>query len=186
MKSNNDAKENILKGINRKLKIRAIKISAISIVTCLLIVIILYFIFWVKQVPISADIFKNVSIETKLETINELDSKELMYNHLVYNINRNIFYGDMHFYVENNDKNNISSLYFYMSENYVQKLKNKNLGTHFPLEEVNVSILLYPDLCNTDKINEITKVYYLIYNYNNFKQEEFNKIKSEAVLLWQK
>lgn len=188
MKSNEEVKANILRGVSYKIKKREIKIVIVSIIVSLLIVSILYFLFFAKKIPIEVTRFKNVSIERSNATINQLDSRELPYNNLIFSIDLTLFNVEREFYVENNDSDNTSTLYFYMSQNYIQQIRNKKIREEITTEEnlIETHMLLYPKLCHTDKIHEITKVYYLIYDYKNLKQEEFNKAKSEAVLLWEK
>lgn len=187
MEDRDQAKANILKGVNKKIKRRGINIAIITVITCLIIGSIIYFVFFAKQEPIEANILKNVEIETRMETINQLDSRQLPYNHLAFKVDRVLFDTEHHLYVENDDNNNTASLYFYMSQNKMQKAKNEKMEKTQKIEEsISTDILLYPELCNTDKINEITKIYYLVYDYDNIKQDEFNKAKSEAILLWEK
>ena len=187
MENKDQAKENILKGVNQKIKRRGIMIALISIITCIVVGIFVYFIFFAKQVPIDAKFFKDVNIEIRMETINELDSRKLPYHHLAFTINRTLLNVERHLYVENDDQNNTATLYFYISENAIQKAKNDKLDKKYSTEEsISTNMLLYPELCKTDKINEITKVYYLVYDYNKIKQDEFDKAKAEAILLWEK
>lgn len=225
MEMNDNAKANILKGVSRKLKIRGIKIAVISIIVCVLIGAIAYFLLFIKQTPISADRFKEVSIERKLATINQIDDRQLLYNHLNFTLDQNIWYSlldkNMYLYVENSDKDDSASLYFYISESYMQKVKHKNMDSKM-LKQLNQDMLtldqntldqidnaqverlrqelsdkdrnrsfdflLTTDLCQTNNghINEVTKVYYLVYDYHHMNQEKFDKAKSNATLLWEK
>lgn len=186
MENYDTAKMNILKGVNRKLKIKGIKIAIGSIVACILVGLIAYLWLFVKQNPIDVAVFSNVKIEIKMATINELDNRELPYNHLVFNMNRSVVYRNQDFYIENNE-DNTSSLYFYMSESYMGKRESEKWQRKYSSDKiVNGDILLYPGSCKVDKINEITKVYYLFYDYNNISEKEFEKAKSKAVLLWEK
>lgn len=189
MENQDKAKDNILKGVNRKLKIRERKIALISITFCILIGIVVYLVFFVKQTPINVNIFKDVRIERRLSTINQIDDGELQYNHLVFNIDKNISIASFaktnvhYFHIKNNEDNSSVELYFYMTENYMQKSKSK-LKQPIP-----VDIMLNPELLSTNKYSifkEITKVYYLVYDYDNFNQQDFDEAKSQAVLLWKK
>lgn len=185
MESQEKIKDNILKGVNKKLRIREIKIAIISIIFCILVGIVIYVLVFVKQTPINAETFKNVHIERRLESINEVSSEELQYNHLVFTINKDIFYSlsNAHYYIEDSENDNSVILYFYMTENYMQKSKSK-LEQSMP-----VDIMLNPELLITNKYSifkEITKVYYLVYDYNNFNQQDFDNAKNQAVLLWEK
>lgn len=225
MESKEQAKIEILKGVNRKIRRRGIRIATISVIICLIIGSIAYFLLFVKQTPIEAKSFREVSIETKLETIQQLDTKELSYNHLKFTVDHNIWYSltesNAHFYVENNDDENTATLYFYISESYMQKKKGEKINEEM-LKSLEQSIeetkhnetekydqeqterlrqelssedksntwdmLLTPSICKTNNghINEITKVYYLVYDYDNMKQEQFNQVKETATLLWEK
>lgn len=225
MENSNDVKSNILNKVNRKIKVRGLKISFFSIITCLLIVAILYILLFVKQTPISADSFKEVSITQKKEIINPISGQESLYNHLHFTVDHNIWYSvtesNAHFYAENNDDQNFATLYFYISESYMQKWKgqkqnqetlkilNQDVKKSDPenlqkfdqeqlqrlrQELVNEEqsspwdILLVSPLCqsNRDHINEITKVYYLVYDYDKINQETFDTAKKDAILLWEK
>lgn len=201
--NNEKAKENILKGVNKKIKIRGVRIAFISCIICLVIAGIIYFQFFVIQKPISenlfngteiiyengygkilnVDKFSDVKVDLKLETINEVDKRELPYNHLYIPIKESLLFSlktNGHFHIKNNT-DNTATLYFYMSETLVQKnYCNDSFGWY-------VDVLVTPDLCKTDEfINEITKVYYLVYDYDNFNEQEFQNNKTKAVLLWEK
>lgn len=221
MEDNEKGKENILREVNRKIKMRGIRISIITIIICILIGAIAYCFLWGKKTPIDAKCFKDVRIETKLETIHQMDNRELIYNHLKFTINTNLWYAfsNAYFYVENKDDQKSAELYFYISESYMQKLQgqkqnkemlktlNQEIQKSDQMENVDQEqlqrlrqeleqgdrsipsdILLTPELCktNTGKINEITKVYYLVYDYDHIDQEKFEKAKSNALLLWEK
>jgi len=187
MKQDYETKANILKKVNKKIKIREIKIAIITVLICLLIGIGIYFILFGWHTPISSSKLKNVRIETKRQTIGELDARELEYNQLCFDCNELYWYKNLKFYVENDDQENTATLYFYlMGENNIEKMKRKNNRLYDSNNIINCNILLYPKLCNTDKINEITKVCYLIYNYEHLNKEEFNEAKTSAIVLWEK
>ena len=187
MNKNEETKVNILKKVNKKIQRREIRIVLVTVLICLVIAIAVYFSLFKLRIPLSIETFKNVRIETKLETIGELDDRELEYSHLCFDENELHWYQQMEFYIENDDKENTSTLYFYMSENRIEKMKNKDIGgIHEKNNIINCSILLYPQLCRTDKINEITKVCYLVYDYENIDKEDFNKVKNSATVLWEK
>ena len=129
----------------------------------------------------------NISIVTNLEKIVELDNRELEYNYLCFDINELHWNEDFEFYVENDEQENTATLYFYMtSESNIEKIRNKNRNLHNASNLINTKILLYPELCNTDKINKITKVCYLIYNYKHINKMEFEEAKISAITLWRK
>lgn len=186
MNENDEIKMDILRKVNKKIQRRELKMILITITLCVLIVIILYFILFEFKEPLSSDLFRNVRIETNLAVINELDNRELEYSNLCFYVNEVHFLKDMEFYVENNDKDNTSTLYFYLEESNIQKIKNKNDRIHKNSNVINCRILLYPELCKTDKINEITKVCYLVYNYKYINKEKFNEAKKSAIILWEK
>lgn len=187
MNKNDETKVNILKRVNKKIQRRERKIVLVTVLICLMIGIAVYFSLFKLRTPLIGETFKNVRIETKLETIGELDNRELEYSHLCFDVNELYWYNKMEFYIENN-KENTSTLYFYMSESNIEKIKNKNIDDqiHEKNNVINCNILLYPKLCKTDKINEITKVCYLVYDYENMNKEEFNKAKASAKVLWEK
>lgn len=218
MKKDNLAKENILKGIKRKLRLRTMKIIGISILSCIGIAFFGYYILFVQQHPLRAEQFSDVSIKRVVETINEMDNRELTYNHLNFTVDQEIWYSliqerDNHFYIEKNKDNQTSSLYFYLSESYVQRYQNKKFrkdrieylkstiqteeeynrleatGAFDETKGLTIGMLLNTKDCNTDietVTTEITKVYYLVYNYEHIKPEKFNRAKEEATLLWEK
>lgn len=200
MENKDEAKVNILKAVNHRVKMRGIRIAVISIIACILVGAIVYYMLFVKQTPYSAESFNSVRIEMKMETINQISDEYLPYNHLIFaSDNASILMRDsnMNFYVENSD-DNTSTLYFYFSQSYMQKVEaQKNVdkfkkrviqdGGEYD-ESYEADILLSTAICQTNNgnINEITKVYYLVYDYDNINQEKFNEEKSEAVLLWEK
>lgn len=189
MENQDKVKDNILKGVNKKLKIRSIKIAITSIIVCTLIGIVGYLLLRTPIIRIdimNADSFKNVSIETRMQTITEVDDKELLYNHFFIDLTDSMISAmneKTHFYVKNNS-DNTAILYFYISENYIKEDDNSRIFKY------NVDMLLHPhnpNILKTDNfISEITKVYYLVYDYDNFNQQDFDKVKDEAVLLWEK
>lgn len=199
MEIEDKAKVNILKGVNQKLKMRGIRIAIISIVTCILIGASAYFMLFVKQTAFNSEAFKDVKIEIKMATINQLSDEELPYNHLIFNSDDSLMYVNTHFHIENNEENKTSTLYFYVTQSYMQKKEEQNAKKKFKKEwmkynperdwvdvPTQVDIMLNTVTCNIDHINEVAKVYYLVYDYDNFNQQNFNKAKSEAVLLWDK
>jgi len=204
MNSKDNAKANILKGVSQKLKIKRIKVALISIVSCLSIGLIAYIMLFVKQTPVSVADFKdanatheitpgdgkplgvnefyNVKIELKRQTINEVDNRELPYNVLFLPVRENLLFStkNYHFYAENHT-NGTATLYFYMSQSLIQKMHTPDSGKAY------LEMLLYPELCHTEEtLNEITNVYYLVYNYDNMNKADFDKAKTEATLLWSK
>lgn len=200
MENNDEAKDNILKKVSYKIRMRGIMIAIISVISCIFIVAIAYSMLFIKQTPYSAKSFNNVRIETKMETINQISDECLPYNHLIFtsdNTHMLMFDSNMNFYVENDD-DNTSTLYFYFSKSYMQKISSQKDADKFKErvqkdgveynESHEANILLSTAICQTDngKINEITKVYYLVYDYDNIDKEKFNEEKSKAVLLWEK
>lgn len=200
MKNIDKAKENILKEVNRKIKIQGIKIAIISVVICILIGAATYFMLFVKQTYYGAESFSNVRIERKMETINQISDELLPYNHLIFTSNNRLMSNsNMNFYVENN-ADNTATLYFYFSQSYMQKVEEQKRidkfkkevienGGKYNNESYESDILLSIAICKTNNgsnINEITKVYYMIYNYANVKEEQFEKAKENAILLWEK
>lgn len=200
MENKDEAKSNILKAVNHKVRMRGIRIAVISIITCILIGVIVYYILFVKQTPYSAESFNSVRIEMKMETINQISDEYLPYNHFIFaSDNTSILMHDsnMNFYVENGD-NNTSTLYFYFSQSYMQKVEAQKSVDKFKKyviqdggeydESCEANILLSTAICQTNNgnINEITKVYYLVYDYNHINQKKFDEEKSKAVLLWEK
>lgn len=201
MDNNNKTKENILKGVNRKIKIQGIKIAIISTVICILIGAITYFMLFIRQNPYPPDIFDSIRIEMKMETINQISDEFLPYNHLIFISDNTTMLTDdldMNFYVENRN-DNTATLYFYFSQSYMQKIDAQKKvdkfkkyviqnGGKYQEESYESDILLSTAICQTNNgsIYEITKVYYLVYNYDNLKEEKFNKDKEKATLLWEK
>lgn len=211
-------KENILKQVNKKIKRRGIKIILISVLACILIGLIGFYFIFVKETPLSADLFYDVNIYKKAQTINEIDNRELPYNQLDFKVKQTIWYsvteGNSYFYLHKKE-DGTATLYFYVSETLNQKSKNAKFneerikfiknsfkgneelekqyeGRDFE-SEINEpshwNMLLSTTLCNTDLetiLLEITEVYYLYYDYENINQTDFNKVKDQAVLLWQK
>lgn len=189
MEKKEEAKANILRGVNKKMRIKGMIIAVTSISICLLIGIIGYFIFRtpMKTVDImNADLFKDACIETRMQIITEVDSQEVLYNHLHIPLTDAMISAmndKSHYYVENND-DNTATLYFYISECYQKEDDNSRRF------EYDTDILLHPlnpSIRKTgNQIPEITKVYYLVYDYDNFNEQEFEKMKSEAIMLWEK
>lgn len=210
MKIENNEKVNILKKVNHKIKMRGLKIAFFSVFVCFIISFVaLYFIFF-KETPIDASNFQGVNIEMHKETINEMDSRELTYNHLNFSSKKVIWYsiieGNGHFYINKNEDNETTSLYFYVSETLSQKYRNKKLKDskidfirneikHDEDDKKQVenttpwSILLSTTLCKTDLdtiLKEVTHVYYLIADYDKLNSTVIDELQKDAVLLWAK
>ena len=206
----NNAKNNILKGLNKKIRQKNVVVAIVSIAACLLVITTTYFMLFVKQVPLSPDDFMNVRVDTKIQTINQISDDELPYNQLKMNVvtpDRLSFYATQKFYLEKNTDEETASIYFYMSQTHMQRVEaekeskriSKEQGERHREEIANITVegmeganwiaLVSPELFHTDlktALLEVTKVYYLVYDYDDFDQSSFDKIKSDAVLLWEK
>lgn len=222
-----EAKANIIRGVNKKLKRRGVVIAGVAAVAVVAAVGILYYMLFVRQTPVEvedyvaglpacvedeatggvkntpcdsgageivagsgdksdADSFAGVWAYTKRQTINELDGRELDYNQVVLPTSL-AFMGSLsdnwHTHVKSNG-DGTASLYFYMSESVVYRTGGWSDGT------ASVDILFGYHLCDTcaegEVIAPITRIYYLIYDYDNFDAAGFERVAGGAVLLWEK
>ncbi|MFV0484681.1 MAG: hypothetical protein ACK5MU_00400 [Candidatus Saccharimonadales bacterium] len=217
MEENEKAKKNILKGVNRKIRWRVIKVAIASIVVCLLAGAVTYYFLYVRQIPLEASRFTNVRIDRKEQTINQISDDKLPYNELKYymtSIWEVSLYANRQYYLEENSDDKTASIYFYFSQTHMQQVEaerdsnntRKVLdqfaaegGAEYMRETANITVegmdgvnsvgLVTPELFHTDLdgvLKDITKVYYLVYDFDNFDQQGFDKAKSGAVLLWEK
>lgn len=233
--ASDDAKKNILKGVNKKIRRRNIIIAACSAVLVIAIGVVAYIMLFVVQSPITADDyvenlydksnnglpdckeeehsdtvtnapcnsgsgevivgsgetykkeqFSGVRAYTKYQTINELDDRALDYNQIVMPMELALLASldsNWHTHVENN-ADGTATLYFYMSENLINKTGFWSEGT------AEIDILFGWHQCDTCEegtvLNPITKIYYLVYDYDNFSKEGFENVRDDAVLLWDK
>lgn len=193
-----NVKQNILKEVHQKIKKSKIKVAIISVISCTIIIISSYFFIFLRPKTLDYSNFQEISIEKSIQTINQISDEMLAYNHLKMITNVSILYTDLHFYIEDN-QDNTTTLYFYISQSYKQKIEEEKAKNEmrFLLNQYNkeytketnqTSILLFPQLCKTDletSLKDITKVYYLSYNYDNIKPKSFQKAKEKAILLWE-
>lgn len=121
-------------------------------------------------------------------------------------------YANRQYYLEKNNDAKSASIYFYYSQTAMQKNEATNRSEQITkeleeyaeaqgenykeeiaqiyledMEGVNSNILVSPQLFRTDlegALREITKVYYLVYDYDNLSN--FETAKTNAVLLWEK
>lgn len=217
MKTKDEAKDNILKGVNKKLKRRNLIIAAASLGVCLVAGGIVYFSLFVKQIPLAASDFTNVFVNRSAQTINEITSEELPYNQLkmqIANLSELSIYAERKYYLEKNADGETASIYFYMSQTRMQRSEAKKQseessrflaeyaatqGEDYAKEVANISVvgmeeginsigLVSPQVFHTDlegALRNITKVYYLVYDFDNFNQDNFERSKKDAILLWQ-
>lgn len=154
--------------------------------------------------PYQVDHFKNqiadVKAYTKRGTINEADSRELAYNHIYIPFTNSLFgapLADLGFFYAENHPDGTATLYYYLGDNAAQR-EYASKTQPFSGDGVTyvgdnsssifmIDMLVYPALVQqTEPLGEITKIYYLIYDYKNLDQAEFDQAKTAATLLWQK
>jgi cellobiose-specific phosphotransferase system component IIC len=197
METKDEAKDNILRGVSKKLRYRALKIAAVAVIACVLVGAFAYFMLFVRQTPMSATNFTDVRVDRTLQTINQVSDQALEYNQLKMNIaNLEVMsaYAERQYYLEKNDDGETASIYFYMSQTHMQKAEAEGKSKEIQAElegwgKENSKALVTPRAFHTDlegALREITKVYYLVYDYANFSQQSFDSAKSGAVLLYEK
>lgn len=217
MEEKDKSKDNIIKGVNKKLRRRNVRVVAVSILVCLFVAAVTYFMLFVRQVPLSASEFTNVRVDKKVQTINQISDEELEYNQLKFYMSDAIqlsVYANRQYYLEKNDDGSTASIYFYYSQTYMQRAEAEKRAKEVReeldryaeeqgedykeetaniyvegMEGVNSNALVSPTIFRTDldgALREITKVYYLVYDYDNLNKADFEKAKNGAVLLWEK
>ena len=198
--ASDDAKKNILKGVNKKIRNRNIIIGALSAVIVAVIAFGAVYFLYEDKVPmgsheyltlvngsnknIDKGDFKGIRAYTKESTINEEYSKPRLYNHIYMNLPLRLLASledNWHTHIEENS-DGTSSLFFYMSERRIYDSDINNSGS------AETEILFTSHLCDTCEegkaIKPITKIYYLVYDYDNFNKDGFEKVRKDAVLLW--
>ena len=212
----NETKRNILKKVNKKMKWKALRITLITVLCCTLIAGFGYYIYFVKVTPLSEEAFSDINVYKKGQTINEISNEYLEYNTLNFTVNQITFYSHdtSQYYMEKND-DGTASIYFYVGETLNGKKKNKNFNNEVittirnemkinetmreyyegkNLEEMfsdaeNSEMLVSPRYFKTDletALLDVSKVYYLYYDYKNLNKDKFEKAKEKATLLWEK
>lgn len=193
------SKENILRKVNQKIRYKELKIIFTSVFCCIFVSLFVYYFVFVKQIPLESSLFYDVKIESHLQTINQINEDEHLYNELLFITKENLSgHSTMNFYIEKNE-DNTSNLYFYFSQSLMQKWEMKKskeelrtvmekYGMEYKEEDIKNLVLLSPTLCKTDlntALSIITKVYYLKYDYNHYEQNSFEQAKDKALLLWE-